>query len=417
MIGVILFNYLFGLLVHRFRERNSIVKAILICAIVVNIGILGYYKYAGFVIENINHLLGTQITYDSIGLPLGISFFIFQALSYVIDIYRGKGQVQKNPLNVGLYISFFPQLIAGPIVRYETVAKQIKDRTETFQQFSQGVTKFIIGLGKKVIIANNIGMVADTAFSLVGDGQYQASFAMAWLGAITYMLQIYFDFSGYSDMAIGLGKMFGFQFNKNFNYPYMAKSVSEFWQRWHISMQTWFRDYVYFPLGGSHVSTKSRLVFNLLVVWLLTGIWHGANWTFIVWGLLYFVILTLEKLTKFHEKIGPLKRVYTLLIVLMGWVVFRADSVADAMTYLGAMLNIHTTGFVDAGAVQFMKQNIWFYLVAILASTPIIKNVDKHFSNRKVWNGIYTVMLVAILLLSVSYIFSSSYNPFIYFNF
>ncbi|MDD3926872.1 MAG: MBOAT family protein, partial [bacterium] len=294
MIGSIISNWFFGLLIDKHRDSPAKVKFLLVAMLAFNLSVMFIFKYLVFALVNINGLLKTHITVPDITLPIGISFFTFQAMSYVLDVYRKKGDVQINPLNVGLYISFFPQLIAGPIVRYQTIAEMINGRKENFDDFSQGVCRFIVGLAKKILLANTLALVADKAFSLPA-GELSVTFA--WLGAIAYAFQIFFDFSGYSDMAIGLGKMFGFHFDENFNYPYISKSVSEFWRRWHISLGTWFRDYVYFPLGGSRVTSRGRLVLNLFIVWLLTGIWHGANWTLIIWGLYYFVFITTEKLT------------------------------------------------------------------------------------------------------------------------
>ncbi|MGN1132703.1 MAG: MBOAT family O-acyltransferase, partial [Ruminococcus sp.] len=338
MILSIIMNYLFGLLVDKFRASKTKSRLVIALTVVFNLGVLYIFKYLMFTIENINSIAGLHLSVPNIVLPIGISFFTFQAMSYVIDVYREKGEAQKNPLNVGLYISFFPQLIAGPIVRYETVAYQIKHREESFEKFSEGVCRFIIGLAKKVLLANTMAVVADYAFDMPNS---ELTVVMAWVGAIAYTFQIFFDFGGYSDMAIGLGKMFGFEFLENFNYPYISLSVSEFWRRWHMSLGTWFRDYVYFPLGGSRVKSKARLVFNLFVVWSLTGIWHGANWTFLCWGLMYFVLLTIEKLIgwekKYPDKMKILRRIYTLFFVIMGWVLFRADSIGDAGAYFATM--------------------------------------------------------------------------------
>ena len=293
MLGSIFMNYLFALLVDKFRENKKAARFILTLTCIWNIGIFFVYKYLNFTIDNINHLFGQNIPLTNIVLPIGISFFTFQAMSYVIDVYRKNGKVQKNPFNVALYITFFPQLIAGPIVRYETVADEINFRKETLDDFYSGIKRFVVGLCKKLIISNSVAVIADFVFDT--EDLTQISVLAAWAGAVCYTLQIYFDFSGYSDMAIGLGKMFGFHFNENFDYPYASASVSEFWRRWHISLGTWFRDYVYFPLGGSRVKSKARLVFNLFVVWMLTGIWHGASWNFVLWGVYFFVILAAEK--------------------------------------------------------------------------------------------------------------------------
>lgn len=414
MLVVILIHYVLGILVDLFRESRIKSRFVLFLMVAVDVGILGYFKYSGFLIENINHLLETDIPDVKAALPIGISFFTFQAISYVVDVYRERGEVQKNFLNVGLYITLFPQLIAGPIVRYETVAKQIRDRKETWKGFSEGVTRFIIGLGKKVLLANQFAIVADAAFAENGTGN---SIAFLWLGAFSYTLQIFFDFAGYSDMAIGLGKMFRFEFEENFKYPYISSSISEFWRRWHISLQTWFRDYIYIPLGGSRVESRGRLVFNLFVVWLLTGIWHGANWTFVVWGLMYFILLTLEKLTGIHKKMGSLGHIYTLFFVVIGWVIFRSDSMRGAISYIKAMFGAGNNGLWDAGTVQYIKQYGIYYIAGIIGCFPLIKNLNHRFDKTVVWGSIYTVSAVGIFLFSILFIFSNAYNPFIYFNF
>lgn len=318
MLGSILANYGFGLWVDACKRAGRTCAPPLVTALAVNLGILFVFKYLTFTLGILNRL-GAAFAIPGIELPIGISFFTFQALSYVLDVHRDRGEVQRSPLKVGLYISFFPQLIAGPIVKYETVAQQIDHRKETWADFSAGCSRFIVGLGKKVLLSNQLAVVADRAFGL-GDG-LSASFA--WLGALCYTLQIYYDFSGYSDMAIGLGKMFGFHFLENFNYPYISRSITEFWRRWHISLSTWFRDYVYFPLGGSRVDSRAKHIRNLFVVWLLTGIWHGANWTLLAWGLFYFVLLVLEK----YGHLGrgwPVwaKWLFTFLMVNFAWVLF-----------------------------------------------------------------------------------------------
>ncbi|MDR2864906.1 MAG: MBOAT family protein [Spirochaetaceae bacterium] len=337
MLFSIAINWLFGLLVYKYKANKKTAKTMFVFAIIFNVALLFVFKYLNFSIKNINRVFDNIIPQANIILPIGISFFTFQALSYVIDVYRGKGEAQKNPLNTALYIALFPQLIAGPIVRYETIAKEIDSRTFNIDDFSRGVRRFIIGLSKKVIIANTVAIIADSAFNM--PDLSQLTVLMAWLGIIAYTLQIYFDFSGYSDMAIGLGLMFGFHFNENFNYPYISKSVTEFWRRWHISLGTWFRDYIYFPLGGSRVKTKQRLVLNLFVVWMLTGVWHGANWNFVFWGFFYFVLLAFEKLSALPEKLehsfigAQVYRVFTLFFVMFGWVFFRANGFKNAVKY------------------------------------------------------------------------------------
>lgn len=414
MLLSIMLNWLFGLGVAKYKDSDKgKAKVFIALSVVVNLGMMYVFKYLTFTLKNINLIFNSNLDTLNIALPIGISFFTFQAMSYVIDVYRGNGNVQKNPFNVALYISFFPQLIAGPIVRYETIAEQINYRKENFDAFSDGVYRFMLGFCKKVLIANNVASVADEIFAYS-----EMSVSTAWIGAIAYTLQIFFDFSGYSEMAIGLGKMFGFDFLENFDYPYISKSVSEFWRRWHISLGTWFRDYVYFPLGGSRVKSKSRLVFNLFVVWFLTGVWHGANWTFIVWGLLYFVLLTIEKLTKFTDKIGFFGHIYTMLFVIIGWVLFRSESIPDALEYLRTMFFMSGSELFDEKALFFLD-NYKFYLVAgILACFPIVPKLrEKIKINPKLYDAITTVALFVTFIISLTFTIKGSYNPFIYFNF
>lgn len=424
MIGSIIGNWLFGLLVDRYREKKNIAGAIIVLSLIFNLTIIFIFKYLMFTLKNINTLFGTKLDCGNIILPIGISFFTFQAISYVIDVYRKNGEVQRNPFNVGLYISFFPQLIAGPIVRYQTVAHQINHRVENFNDFSEGVRRFIIGFGKKVLIANNVALVADYAFSLSGD---ERSLAFAWLGAISYTLQIYFDFSGYSDMAIGLGKMFGFHFMENFNYPYISKSCSEFWRRWHISLGSWFRDYVYIPLGGSRVESKTRLIWNLFIVWFLTGLWHGANWTFICWGLLYFVFISFEKVSNFEKRgetraVNVLKHFYTMLLVVLGWVLFRANDIKSAGSYLKTMFVPSKAGIADDIFTLYMGEYMWFLIFGILFSVPVVKKCvelyDKKIRKDRLIVVIsYGVFMLLIMFIGISYLVKGAYNPFIYFNF
>ncbi len=413
MLLSIVLNWLFGLGVARFKE-TEIKKAKLFVAlsVVANIGMLFIFKYLTFTLENINALFNTDLNTLNIALPIGISFFTFQAMSYVLDVYKGDGTVQKNPFNVALYVSFFPQLIAGPIVRYQTIADQINFRKENFDDFSNGVYRFMLGFIKKVLIANNIASVADEVFALD-----EMSVSTAWIGALAYTLQIFFDFAGYSEMAIGLGKMFGFHFLENFDYPYISKSVSEFWRRWHISLGTWFRDYLYFPLGGSRVK-KSRHIFNLFVVWLSTGVWHGANWTFIVWGLLYFVLLAFEKLTNFPKKLKGFGHIYTMLFVIIGWVLFRSESITDALIYLKTMFGFSGTEFFDDKALFFLD-NYKFYLIAgILACFPIIPKIKEKLKiEDKAYNAISAICLLIVFIITLTFTIKGSYNPFIYFNF
>ena len=348
MLASICANYVIGLLIGSRAAGTPPplrAKLALTAGVIGNLSLLFVFKYLTFVCKNIGAVLPLPFVLPEIALPIGISFFTFQSMSYLIDVYRGRASVQKNPLDLALYIALFPQLIAGPIVRYETVAEQIRSRRESWAMFHPGLCRFLCGLFKKVLISNQMGLVADRAFSMNGDGTLGC--AMAWLGALSYALQIYYDFSGYSDMAIGLGKMFGFSFEENFDYPYISCSVTEFWRRWHISLGTWFRDYVYIPLGGSRVKTRTRLVCNLAVVWILTGVWHGAAWNFLFWGVWFFVLLTVEKLCfaeairaasakPFYKKLGGW--LYTMTAVLLGWVLFRAESLPLVCSYLKTML-------------------------------------------------------------------------------
>ncbi len=416
MVVTIMFNWFFGILADFFREDRALSRIVMIFMAVINLAILGWFKYSAFVVEQTNVVFRTAFEVPKVKLPIGISFFIFQAMSYVIDVYRGKGKVQKNPLWVGLYISLFPQLIAGPIVRYETIAEQIRYRKENLDDFAAGITRFCIGLGKKVLVANNVAVVADHAFSLLINGAFEASIAMAWFGAISYTLQIFFDFSAYSDMAIGLGKMFGFHFEENFNYPYISSTISEFWRRWHMSLQTWFRDYVYFPLGGSQVS-KPRMVFNMFIVWALTGIWHGANWTFLVWGLLYFILLTFEKLSGLSKKKYWWGHVYTMVFVIIGWVIFKSADLRSAYVYIKAMFGFGAEGIVDKSVWAYISQYWIFYVLAIIGCVPMVPWMDKKLNKNRLWNAAYAAVVMAVLVVSVSYIINNAYNPFIYFNF
>lgn len=391
--------------------KKNDAKWIVGISVAVNLLILFVFKYLDFVIANLNRLAHTEIPLTHLKLPIGISFFTFQALSYVVDVYRGKAKVQRNPLNVGLYIALFPQLIAGPIVRYETIAEQMENREESLDKFTDGILRFLGGLGKKVLIADGMALFADRIFGSVSAGNEVAT-AMAWFGAICYTLQIYYDFSGYSDMAIGLGKMFGFEFEENFNYPYIANSVTDFWRRWHISLSTWFRDYVYIPLGGNRAG-NGRMYFNLFVVWTLTGIWHGAGWTFVLWGLMYFVMQAIEKLVGLGKKwklpLG-IANLYTMLVVVIGWTLFRSESLAQAVSYLKMMFGASGKGITDATTIFYLKDNWILFVFAILFVTPIGKKIAKI-------DWLYQVLMGLVLLLSLIYIWKGGYSPFIYFSF
>jgi alginate O-acetyltransferase complex protein AlgI len=347
-----------------------------------------------------------------ISLPIGISFFTFQLMSYLFDIYYQKAKAQRNPLYVGLYISLFPQLIAGPIVRYEKIASEITNRKESYDDVVSGMQRFVYGLAKKVLISNYVAQIADNTFDYMAGN---TTVALAWLGAVCYTFQIYFDFSGYSDMAIGLGRMFGFHFDENFNYPYIADSVTDFWRRWHISLSSWFRDYVYIPLGGNRVS-KSRWICNLFIVWLLTGIWHGANWTFVVWGLLYFVILLIEKMTGFTKKFGPFSHIYTMLVVIIAWVIFRADNMSAALVYIGNMFGLGATGLWDSAVTNYLTATASVLIASCMGMTPFVRMLFVKLRGTKA-HFIETVWTLLIFILSLLQVISSTYNPFIYFNF
>ena len=411
MMFSIILNWIFGILIDKYPKKK---KVLLWIILILNLGLIFINKYLTFVITNVKILLDISTPTKEIALPLGISFFTFQSISYVVDVYKGKVAVQKNLINLGLYIAFFPQLIAGPIVRYDTIEREINHRKETFDKFSEGVCRFIIGLGKKVIIANNIAIVADKAFELTNP-----SVALSWIGIIAYAFQILFDFSGYSDMAIGLGKMFGFDFLENFNYPYVSKSISEFWRRWHISLGTWFKDYVYIPLGGNRVS-KKRLFFNLLIVWSLTGLWHGANWTFILWGLMYFVLLAFEKFTNFEkrtEKMKILNHIYTLIFVLIGWVLFRSNNIGHAIIYVQSMFGLHTNSLIDNVAIIYLQEFYIYFILGIIFSIPWVKVLSERFKDNQIFKILFTIVIMIIFILSIAYINENGYNPFIYFNF
>lgn len=421
MMGSIMVNYYFGVWVNHTRHTPK-VRGYLVAMVIFNLSLLGIFKYLGFAVQSINDLAELMLVVPQIALPIGISFFTFQSISYVVDVYRGNGKVLKNPLDVGLYIAFFPQLIAGPIVRYETVANEIKGRKETEKDFAEGIMRFIIGLSKKVLLSNQFALIADKGFAIEGMESLSTSFA--WLSAMSYMLQIYFDFSGYSDMAIGLGKMFGFHFNENFNFPYCAKSITDFWRRWHISLGTWFRDYVYIPLGGNKVG-KLKHLRNIVIVWLLTGIWHGANWTFIAWGIFFGMLLIVEKFTglgAFMSKSKVVGHIYTLLMVLMSWVLFSADSIEQAISYMKCMFGQTQLRGMDELTLLYWNENKLIFLVGVLACLPISKRTKVLYRRLKpgykAGATVIGMMLLGILfLVSISFLVKGTYNPFIYFNF
>lgn len=410
-------NYLFALKIDKYKDNKEKSKRILMLSIIFNILFLGVFKYSNFIVDTINIILNLSINIPQIPLPIGISFYTFQAMSYVIDVYRKDGQVQKNIFNLLLYISMFPQLVAGPIVRYETVDNQITKREYSFDKFNLGLERLIKGLFKKVIISNTVGELATIIYEL---SPMEMSITTAWIGAIAYTLQIYFDFSGYSDMAIGLGKMLGFNYLENFNYPYVAKSVSEFWRRWHISLGSWFRDYLYIPLGGNRCST-AKIYRNLIIVWLVTGIWHGASWNFIIWGMYFGLFIILERLflQKLLDKLPKIiQHIYLMIIVIIGWVIFSQPNLTSVIEYLKIMLGIGDYPLINGYATFYIKQYGMITFVAILASIPILKYVrNKSTIINNLIKVSKPIIVISSFILVIIYLINSTFNPFIYFNF
>ena len=416
MLISICFNFFIGkdISLSRRYGKLSRARAFLIFAVIFNIGVLGFFKYADFVVMNLAKLPGIVVKPLNLPLPIGISFYTFQILSYIIDVYNGRTAAQKKLLNFALYVALFPQLIAGPIVKYKDIAEQLENRRESMDAYGKGFKRFVIGLAKKLILANTLGSVYAT---VQASGSGNISTLTAWVGILCYTLQIYFDFSGYSDMAIGLGGMFGFEFNENFNYPYIAYSITEFWKRWHISLSSWFKDYVYIPLGGNRCKVP-RVIFNLMVVWILTGLWHGAAWNFVFWGLYYGVLLILEKyvfdkLLKAVPKI--LRWLVTMVIVMVGWVFFSAPSLTDALTYIGAMFG-RSTGLSDAEGIYLLLTNAILILFGVICSMPVRMALAGIFNEKK--HGKITVVTTPLLLIiCIIFMISESYNPFLYFRF
>lgn len=410
MVASIFVNWLIGLQMDHSEKK----KSWMVLSVVWNLALMFVFKYLTFVLSNMELLLHRDIVDLTIPLPLGISFFTFQILSYIFDLYYGKTKVQKKWYKFALYVSMFPQLVAGPIVRYDQIAYEIDHRQENLEDFSQGMTRFVYGLGKKVLLSNYMGVLADNMFYLSGEGSL--SVGAAWIGAIGYTLQIYYDFSGYSDMAIGLGRMMGFHFLENFNYPYVSRSITEFWRRWHMSLSSWFKDYVYIPLGGSREGA-AKTYRNTFFVWLLTGIWHGANWTFIVWGLGYFVLLCIERLGGWTKGIRYIGHIYTMAAVILLWVVFRADSLTLAVRYIGQMFGTGGALWDEAAASAF-SGSIQVLLAAAVLSTPVWKQLaDRLHLSELTRKNVAAAAAVPLFLLCIAKCMSSSYNPFIYFNF
>ena len=418
MLLSILFNYFSGLDIARNLQDKRAAKRSLVFNLIINLAVLGFFKYEGFVLDTLNGILPVHISYHALPLPIGISFYTFQILSYIIDVYRGNVKVQTNLPNFALYVTMFPQLIAGPIVQYADVDEQLASREVSRTKFGEGSMYFIRGLAKKVLLANTSGMIF-TEVSGLAKGNIAVM--TAWLGAFAYMFQIYFDFSGYSDMAIGLGKMFGFEFNMNFNYPYVAKSITEFWRRWHISLSSWFRDYVYIPLGGNRVS-KIKHIRNLLIVWFLTGLWHGAAWNFVAWGLYYGVILIIEKylLSPVLDRLPDIVRhIYSIVLVVIGWVLFFSSSFGQAADYIRVMFGAGAHGFADRESMYLLTSNLILWLILIFGSTPLVHFRYEHMLRSKKWNTtiINSVVYAALFIVCIAYLVTETYNPFLYFRF
>ncbi len=410
MIFTILLFYICGLAIERSTtqtEKNSW----LFVSVVLSIALLGIFKYADFAIGTVNSLLGTSFPLLRLALPIGISFYTFQCLSYTIDVYRGNTPAQKDLISFGAYVSLFPQLIAGPIVRYVDVAKELKNRTHSFEKIACGLRRFLIGLGKKILLANNLGLLIEV-FRASGE----KSVVFYWMYAIAFMLHIYFDFSGYSDMAIGLGSVFGFNFPENFNYPYLSKSVTEFWRRWHMTLGSWFRDYVYIPLGGSRVK-KSRWILNILAVWMLTGLWHGAAWNFVLWGLLFAFLLPIEKVLPVQKLPAAVRHIYVLLIVMLSFVLFNAADLKQAVSDFGGLFGAGGIPLITAETVYYLRSYALVFAVSIIGATPLIKATAARLDGTK-WGAILEpILLLALLLICSAYLVDGSFNPFLYFRF
>ena len=416
MMLSITINYVFGLLMEKNRQNTRRLKLMLVLSVVIDLALLCFFKYTDFVISNINAAFDTGFDLLKLALPIGISFYTFQAMSYTIDVYRGDVKVQRNIIDFGMYISMFPQLIAGPIVRYADVEGQLRERSVTMQDLSEGAMRFIVGLGKKVLLANQIGALWSEIYALGG----HSSALTAWIGAVAFTFQIYFDFSGYSDMARGLGRMFGFKFPENFRYPYQSVSITDFWRRWHITLSTWFREYLYIPLGGNRRGL-ARQALNLFIVWTLTGFWHGAGWNFILWGLYYFVILLLEKLfmLKALDKAPKLLRhIYSLLLIVIGWVIFACDDITVLLPYLGSMFGAN--GALGGMDLYWLTTKAVLLVICAIASTELPKKLMASCTGSLGEKPAFAVKAVpALLLLGLSMVFliGDSYNPFLYFRF
>ena len=411
MLFTIALFYLCGLAIGRAREQRW-KKVWLWVSVVVSLGLLGIFKYADFFIGSINAVTGLSLPLLKLALPVGISFYTFQCLSYTIDVYRGNAQVQKDPVAFGAYVTLFPQLIAGPIVRYVDVARELEHRTHSWENISLGLRRFLVGLGKKVILADNFALL----IKLFRESS-EPSVLFYWMYAVAFLLNIYFDFSGYSDMAIGLGRLFGFHFLENFNYPYLSKSITEFWRRWHMSLGSWFRDYVYIPMGGNRVS-RSRWIFNILTVWMLTGAWHGAAWNFVLWGLLYAVFLLVEKWVPGLQKLPDfLRHGYVLLITILGFVLFNAESISQAGSDLAALFGMGGLPAVTGETLYYLKSYGWLFLLGFVGCTPVVKNAAQKVSETGAGPILELLALTGLLLVCTGYLVDGSFSPFLYFRF
>lgn len=415
MILEIIIAYIGAILIDKYKNQS---KSILIITLFIHVFLLIIFKYTDFIIQTINDISNANIKLLNIALPIGISFYTFQIISYIIDAYNGKVKVQRNIIKLATYVSLFPQLVAGPIVRYQMVEKELDNRVHSFNNFAYGIRRFSVGLAKKVLIANALGELCSKAFATS-----EETVVFFWIFGISYMLQLYFDFSAYSDMAIGLGRIFGFHFPENFNYPYISKSITEFWRRWHISLSTWFKDYVYIPLGGNRVS-RYKQIRNILIVWLLTGIWHGANWTFLIWGLLFGIILIIEKifLNKFMEKLPSfIRRIYVLFIVMILFIIFSSDNMPVALSNIKGLFGMNGEAFINDYTLHYLKSYLPVLIIALFGATPFIKIlIDKLRKNKYVNNIINIlepILIVVILVVVTSYLIDNSYNPFLYFRF
>lgn len=423
MLVSILISYTGGILIDCFTKmgKRKAAGITMIISCIVSLSMLAFFKYADFVIETANNLTGAGIAMLQIALPIGISFYTFQTMSYIIDVYRGEAVVQKNLLSFGAYVSMFPQLIAGPIVQYKTIDTQLRTRKETMEQYAEGVRRFVIGLGKKVLLANNAGALWDTIQSM---NYSDVPVLTAWMGLAAYTFQIYFDFSAYSDMAVGLGHMFGFRFPENFNYPYLSKSITEFWRRWHISLGTWFREYVYIPLGGNRVN-KWKYIRNIFIVWLLTGIWHGASWNFVIWGVYYGALLLAEKfmLGKHLKKLPAVcGHIYCMFFVMLGWNLFVFEDMGQGMAFLKALFGIFGQGIGNKETVYLLYNHVFLLVLCILGSTHLPQNIGRgvcaRLSGRNVMQPLVeNVFYAGIFILSVAWLVDATYNPFLYFRF